>query len=531
MPDHAVNRQFDFLVVGGGASGAVLARRLAERTGYSVALLEAGSSDRHVPEIADFRRYQDVIAGPHAKNFVAMSGGAGGHLVNIPTGRVLGGSTSLNTCIWLRPPAHDFAAWRQSGASGWSDDAVTDAFRQVEQQIRFETVRSENPAQRALLDAARELDFQEIDFTEPFDAGIGRYRFNTAGYSRQSSAVAFLHDTTPLVSNLKIFTDTEVERLLIDAGHRVTGVQTNRGIFEARYETILCAGAINTPKIMLLSGLGPGSDLQALGIQVFRELAGVGRHLLDHPAVALNLAASREPPRAEPWNYAGILFARTDATAPWPDIEIQLGAELFQKHAIAAGYTGHDGPGFCAYLTVNRACSEGSVTLRSPRADEAPLIDLAYFSDPRGEDMRVMADGLKLSRRLFATRAMQSWIAGEVTPGASAMDGEGLADYIRRTATTGYHLAGTCRMGDRTAPGSVVGSDLKVIGVEGLRIADASIFPTMVSVNIAPTCWMIGQRAADIIRACWSGQAIPSSVRSSPSSSPSFAPINSKESA
>jgi choline dehydrogenase-like flavoprotein len=261
---------------------------------------------------------------------------------------------------------------------------------------------------------------------------------------------------------------------------------------------LLCLGALETPKLLMLSGIGPADQLQALGIPVRRDLPGVGRHLLDHPAACVNVAAVHELARDELWNYAGVLFARIEPEAVWPDIEIQLGPELFEQQTAPAGYPSAP-HGFAAYFTVNRARSEGSVTLASPDPRDLPRVDPAYFSDPDGYDMRIMIGGVRAARRLFATPAMRGWAGPELAPGADCLSDATIEDYIRDTATTGYHPGGTCRMGDPADPRTVVDPSLRVVGVPGLRVADASVMPTMVSVNIAPTCMMIGHRAASLV--------------------------------
>lgn len=261
---------------------------------------------------------------------------------------------------------------------------------------------------------------------------------------------------------------------------------------------MLCAGALETPKLLLLSGIGPAEQLQAFDVPVRKNLPGVGRHLLDHPAACVNIAASRPLARDDVWNYAGVLFARVEPDAPWPDIEIQLGPELFEQQTAPAGYPSSQS-GFAAYFTVNRARSEGSVSLASPDHRDHPRVDPAYFTDPDGYDMRIMAGGVRIARNLFATSAMQGWAGAELAPGVDCRDGADIEDFIRETATTGYHPGGTCRMGDPSDPHTVVDPTLSVVGVPGLRVADASVMPTMVSVNIAPTCMMIGHRAATLI--------------------------------
>jgi len=491
---------FDHVVVGGGAAGAVLARTLAEKTSGRIALLEAGPTDEGRAEVLDFRRYKEVTASPLARLVPIVPPAAGNDRFFYPTSRVLGGSTSQNTCIWFRPPASDFDDWVAAGATGWGPGNVTPHFEALEQRIHVETELPDGEGHRMLWDAAHDLGFAAVDFSAPFEEGMGTYRMSKAGTQRQSSSVAFLHPLSRLPTNLAVFTDTAVTGLLFGPDDEVCGVSTVRGDFLARWEVVLAAGALDTPKLLMLSGIGPAHDLASLGIAVRRDLPGVGAHLLDHPAACVNMAALRPMSRAPVWNYSGVLFARTRKDKTWPDIEMQLGPELFEQQTAPAGYPSAP-HGFTAYMTVNRARSQGSVRLRSTDVNDAPLVEPAYFTDQEGYDLGVMIGGIKLARLLFAAPSLEGWTGAELAPGADCRDDAALAAYVRETATTGYHPAGTCRMGAPSDRRSVVDPELRVIGLEKLRVADASVMPKMVSVNIAPTCMMIGQRAAEIIAA------------------------------
>ncbi len=491
--------EFDYIVVGGGGSGAVLARTLADGARETVALLEAGPSDEGLAEVADFRRYHEVAwESPLSHRIRIRPPARGNDRVVYPLGRMLGGCTSHNSCIWLRPPESDFAQWEALGAAGWGPDDTRAAFDALEERVHVETVAPDSPAHCAIRQAARDSGFAEIDFARPFDAGIGLYRLSKRGYLRQSSAAVFLHPAGSRPANLAVLTATAAHRVHFGAEGEVDGVETGRGLLRARREVVLAAGAFGTPKILLLSGIGPAGELQALGIPLRRDLPGVGRHLLDHPACAVNFAAKRTPARADPWNYAGILFGRIQRDAVWPDAEIQLGPELFEQETGPAGYPSAPA-GFCAYVTVNRARSEGRMRLASPDPGADIVIEPELFGDPDGYDLGVMTGSVRLARRLFAAPALQPWIARELAPGPDCASDAAIGDFLRRTVTTGYHPAGTCRMGPAGDRRSVVGPDLRLHGVPRLRIADASIFPSMVSVNIASTCMMVGLRAAKII--------------------------------
>jgi len=490
---------FDYIIVGGGGSGAVLARKLAEALDAHIALVEAGPSDEGLAEVADLRRYREVAwEGPLSKRLAIQPPARSNPRVVYPAGRVLGGSTSHNTCVWFRPPASDFAHWEALGAMGWGPAETGRCFEEIEARVHVETLNPDSPAHRDMLQAARELGFPDADFAQPFDAGVGPYRLNKIGNLRQSASVTFLHPLAALPKNLTVLTDTEVSRLAYGPDGGVTGVETSRGLLQARREVVLSAGAFGSPKLLMLSGIGPAADLQAVGLPVRRDLPGVGAHLLDHPACALNAAAKRAPERFGPWNYAGVLFARLLPATAWPDIEMQIGPELFEQETGPAGYPTAPA-GFWAYFSVNRARSEGSVRLASP--DPAAEVRIApnFFGDSEGHDLAVMIAGLRLTRRLFRAPSLAPWIGAELAPGADCQSEEALGEFLHRTVTTGYHPAGTCRMGRPDDRRSVVGPDLRVLGVPRLRVADASVFPAMVSVNIAPTCMMVGARAAEIL--------------------------------
>lgn len=490
---------FDYVIVGGGGAGAVLARRLAEQTSGSVALLEAGPSDEGLAAVHDLARFSELDASAISRPVPVVLPKEQRARFTMPTSRVLGGSTSRNTCIWFRPPVSDFDAWEKLGAVGWGARNVEKHFDALEQHINIETQVPDADAHRLLWQASLEQGFDVVDFAAPFAAGVGHYRMSKTGAVRQSSAIAYLHPADARPKNLHVLTETDVRRLVIDETRRVTAVETNRGLIQARAEVILSAGAIDTPKLLMLSGIGPAEELAALGIVPVADLPGVGQHLLDHPAACVNIESRMPLQRDAFWNYVGVIFANAFEAKAWPDIEIQLGPELYTKQTRQAGYP--ETPfGFTAYMSVNRARSEGSVRLASADPAEHPIVDTAYFSDPDGYDMQVMTESVRLVRALFDRPALADIRGRELAPGADCQSDAELAAYLRETTLTGYHPAGTCRMGAVDDSRSVVGPDLRVKGIANLRVADASVMPSMVSVNIAATCMMIGHFAADQIR-------------------------------
>lgn len=489
---------FDYIIIGGGGAGGVLARRLADQTTASVALLEAGPSDEGFDAIHDLGRFHELEASSISRPVPVTLPETRLARYTMPTSRVLGGSTSRNTSIWFRPPASDFASWQAKGAHGWGAEAVTAHFDALERHVRIETQAPDFTSHRLMWQAALESCYQPVDFAKPFGEGIGRYRMSKTGVVRQSSSIAYLHPLHARPKNLTVFTQTEVQHFAIDENKRVSDIKTNRGLFKAAAEVIICAGAIDTPKILMLSGIGAADELTKHAITPIVDLPGVGRSLLDHPAACVNLESRLPLERDTFWNYAGVVFATATETGAWPDIEIQLGPELYVKQTRAAGYP--ETPyGFTAYMSVNRARSEGSVTLASSDPAAHPIVDTNYYRDRDGYDMRVMVEGVRLVRRLFTATILDAWRGRELAPGDDRQSDEDIAAYLRNTTLTGYHPAGTCRMGAVDDVKTVVDPDLRVKGIANLRVADASIMPSMVSVNIAATCMMIGHFAAEKI--------------------------------
>ena len=354
-----------------------------------------------------------------------------------------------------------------------------------------------NALSRAFIDACLEKGLPEINLRETVEPGSGWFPLNVKGALRQSSSIAYLHPLAALPANLEVRTDTLATRLLVEQG-RVIGADTERGQIRAHAQVILCAGSINTPQLLMLSGIGPGAELQRLGIPVIRDLPGVGQNLLDH--VAANIACELRQP-SPPWQLTpceSTALIQIDADAPAPDVLFHFVLMLRDKYS-GVDHFGSIEHGIKLSPNVARPRSRGSLRLASTDYRDAPLIDLNYFSDAEGYDQRILIAALRYARELVATPALSRYIKAEVLPGPGIIGDDELLAYIRETAETVFHPSGTCRIGTADDPLSVVTPDLCIKGLTGLRVADASVFPSMVTVNICNTVMMVAERAAAMI--------------------------------
>ncbi len=489
----------DYVIVGGGTAGAVLARRLAEDPEVSVVLLEAGPSDEGIEVIADLARWAELLGDErYGHDYVIEPQARGNGRILHSRGVMLGGCSSHNSAISFQPPPYDFDRWSELGAAGWSARDVAPYFDRVRERVDLEPSEHDNAAVLAFVAAAAAHGFRERDFALDVDEGVGLFQLAKRGDRRVSSSTAYLHPLAALPPNLEVRTGARVLDLVLD-GTRVRGVRTDAGPMHAEREVVLCAGAIGTPVVLLRSGIGPAAHLRHAGVRPVHDLDGVGEHLQDHPEGVLVFAAARPVPDVSAQRYEAGLFARIDADAHWPDMMFHFGTEAFDMHTVRAGYPTASNA-FSITPNVTRARSEGTVRLRASDPAGDPAIDFAYFSDPEGYDERIMVAGVELAREIVACDPLAAWTARELAPGPSVQGFAAISEYARSTANTVYHPVGTCRMGRADDPDAVVGPDLLVRGLEGLRIADASIFPRIVSTNPAITCMMIGERAADLIR-------------------------------
>ncbi|MBG0560376.1 GMC family oxidoreductase [Actinoplanes aureus] len=489
------------VIVGGGTAGSVVASRLSADPGLRVCLIEGGPSDVGDQRILRLRNWLNLLETGFDYDYPIVEQPRGNSHVRHSRARVLGGCSSHNTMISFLPPAEDFTDWVTAGAAGWSYDEMMPYWKRLAINISPVAERDRNPLTAdfvAACHAALGVPVHEDFNAGPFVDGTG---FFPVGYHpetgiRSSASVAYLHPHLGR-PNLTIRTETWAYHLDPERGVTVRDDEGDK-LIRARREYVLCAGAIDTPRLLLLSGIGPAADLERLGIPVRQDLPGVGEHLLDHPESLILWEASRPIPPMSAMDSDAGLFVRRDPAATRPDLMFHLYQIPFTVNTERLGY---DVPahGFGMTPNVPRPRSVGRLTLAGADPALKPLLDFRYFTDPGGYDERTIVDGLRLAREVAATEPFASWIAREIAPGPRLHTDEELSAYGRAVHHTVFHPAGTCRMGAPDDPGTVVDPELRLAGFPNVRIADASIFPTMTSVNPMVAVLMIGERAADLI--------------------------------
>ncbi|MCA0432733.1 MAG: GMC family oxidoreductase N-terminal domain-containing protein [Proteobacteria bacterium] len=492
----SVGGSFDYIVVGGGAAGCIVAARLAESGRSTVLLVEAGRSDVGDGKALQMSRLEEQDAS-YDWGYAAETVAGSGNRIAYARARMLGGCANHNDCAFIAPHPSDLSRWQALGAKGWGPDGMRAALARVEQRIGIEPSPPGNALSRAFIDAGLELGLPERNFREGAAAGTGWFPLNAKGDFRQSSSVAYVHPLIGSQDKIRVLTECLVTGLTFD-GNSVTGIETARGSFSARREVILCAGSINTPQLMMLSGLGPAEQLRRLGIGVRADMPGVGNNLVDHVSANIAFELKAPPPSWERTPCESTLLLQVDADAPAPDVLFHFILRLREKYVGRTQFAGVE-HGVKFSPNVARPKSKGHLTLSSSDPHDLPKISLNYLSDPEGYDRRILLAGLRFARRLAATAALAPWLEREVAPGTGVQSDDDLFAYVRETCETVYHPSGTCRMGDAADPLSVVTPDLKVKGIAGLRVADASVFPDMVTVNINNTVMMVAEQAALLI--------------------------------
>jgi choline dehydrogenase len=523
----------DFVIVGAGSAGCAMAHRLSE-AGASVLVIEHGGSDAgpligmpgalsYPMNMARYDWGYRTEPEPHL----------GGRRLACPRGKVIGGSSSINGMVYVRGHARDYDHWAEQGAAGWAFADVLPYFRRMEcwndgghggdpswrgtdGPLHVTRGRRDNPLVRAFVEAGRQAGYELTDdYNGEKQEGFGPMEMTVRRGRRWSAASAYLRpalgrDTCALVRAF-------ARRVAIEEG-RAVGVEVERGgrveVIRARNEVVLAASAINSPKLLMLSGIGPAAHLAGLGIEPVADRPGVGANLQDHLELYVQMAARRPVSLYRYWNplgkaYVGArwlltrtgpgasnqfesaAFVRSRAGVEYPDIQYHFLplAVRYDGRAAAAGH------GFQAHVGPMRSPSRGRVALASPDPAEPPRIRFNYMSRPQDwEDFRRC---IRLTREIFAQPAFAPYASHEIQPGEAVRSDAALDDFVREHVESAYHPCGTCRMGRADDPMAVVDPEARVIGVERLRVADSSIFPRITNGNLNAPSIMVGEKAAD----------------------------------
>ncbi|MBL8360947.1 MAG: GMC family oxidoreductase N-terminal domain-containing protein [Rubrivivax sp.] len=529
-------RAFDTIVIGAGAAGCVVANRLSADPKRRVALIEAGTSDRRFPlSLKTTLPIGNIFLLPHARTnwqFEFRGGpGVNHRAIPCPRGKLLGGCTSVNGTVYIRGHPLDYDEWAALGNTGWGwadvlpfykrhehRDRGADAWHGRGGELHVQKPRESNPLAHAFVQAAAEAGFdRNDDFNGAQQDGFGIFDLNQRDGVRWSASRAFLH---PVMQrpNLTVFDDTLVERIRLQ-GHRAVGVTVRRGgqrvELDAGTEVVLCGGTVNSPQLLMLSGIGPAS-LRAHGIEVVHERPGVGANLQDHPTVSLAMTnpgaesyamSWRTAPRVAlaPLRYAlgrrGMLasnaaeaggFIRTRPDLDRPDVQytFMVGMKdnprtLPRRH------------GYFLHMAVLRPATRGRLELVSSDPAAKPVLRPEFLEDPR--DVRTLIHAMREARRIVAQPALRRLSGDELLPGRAVEDDAALERYIRDKVATTYHPVGTCKMGPPSDPLAVVDPQLRVHGLDGLRVADASIMPNLIGGNTSAPSMMIGERVTQFI--------------------------------
>jgi choline dehydrogenase len=522
----------DFVIIGSGSAGSAMAYRLSEDGKHSVIVIEFGGTD-----MGPFIQMPAALSFP--MNMSTYDWGfssepephLGGRTLVTPRGKVIGGSSSINGMVYVRGHAHDFDHWADSGAAGWSYADVLPYFKRMEHShggeagwrgtdgpLHVQRGRRDNPLFHAFVDAGRQAGFEVTeDYNGAKQEGFGAMEQTIHNGRRWSTANAYLR---PALKRRNVSLVNGFARRVVIENQRATGVEiTRRGkteIVRARREVIVAASSINSPKLLMLSGIGPAQHLKDHGIAVVADRAGVGQNLQDHMEVYIQqeslkpitlnskLGLFSKARIGAQWlffktgdgatnHFESAAFVRSKPGVDYPDIQYHFlpAAIRYDGKAAAKGH------GFQAHVGPMRSKSRGSVTLRSSDPLEKPKIVFNYMSHP--DDWADFRHAVRLTREIFGQAALDPYRGREISPGAHVQSDEAIDDFLREHAESAFHPCGTCKMGAASDPMAVVDPQCRVIGVEGLRVADSSIFPRVTNGNLNGPSIMTGEKASDHI--------------------------------
>ena len=520
----------DYIVVGAGSAGAAVASRLSEDESRSVLLLEAGGPDSN-PNIPIPARFSQLFHSEVDWDYQTIPQPGLNHRRDyVPRGKVFGGTSSINAMVYQRGHPSDYDGWAARGNEGWAYDDLLPFFRKMQHQERGSSAhhgvggpinvadpQDPNPLSQAFVDAALALGYaRNADFNDGQQEGFGLYQVTQKRGQRHSSAAGYLRPALER-ANFSALPFAQVTKLIVE-NHRCASLQyyheSELKTARANQEIILCGGAINSPQLLLLSGIGPADQLAEFDIPVALDLPGVGQNLMDHIQVPLayrctqpvSLAgldapeqmrlyqAERMGPLTSNLGESGG-FVQLNPAAPAPELQYHFGPDWFVRH----GFETPAGHGFTILVGLVATKSVGELRLLSSDPFAPPSIDFACLEED--EDVNVLLAGLKLGRRIAAAAPLDGYRGAEFLPGAHVTADEELVHFIREFATTIYHPAGSCKMG--RDPMAVVDERLRVHGISGLRVADASIMPHIINANTNAPCIMIGEKAASMIMEGW----------------------------
>lgn len=517
---------YDFIVIGAGSAGCAVASRLSESVQYTVLLLEAGGPDDD-PNIHIPARFSSLFHSEFDWDYeTTPQVGLNNRKEYVPRGKVYGGTSSMNAMVYQRGHPSDYDQWSELGNEGWKYEEVLPYFKKMQHQERGESEhhgvggpvnvtdpQDPNPLSQAFVKSAEEIGLpMNSDFNDGVQEGFGLYQTTQRKGERSSTAVAYLYPALER-DNFTALPNAHVTKLLFEGTHckGVTYFHDNQeNTVHANREVILCGGALNSPQLLMVSGIGSASHLGEFDIPLVKNLAGVGQNLADHMQVPVayhctqpvSLVAKDDPEQIQLYQEQrmGLLtsnlgeaggFVRLNPDSLAPELQYHFGPDWFIRH----GFETPDGHGFTILAGLVGTKSVGELKLQSADPLAPPLIDFACLT--HDGDVQVLLAGVKLGRQIASASAFDDYRGKEFLPGSDVTTDEDLIEYIRNFATTIYHPIGTCKMGHD--PMAVVNERLQVHGIQGLRVADASIMPFIVNANTNAPCIMIGEKAAAMI--------------------------------